>query len=69
MTRTRIAGTDAGHIRLYDDGPRKVFRCENCGVEISHTLPIALDDWVALSKLFLKQHKKCVKRAAGPGAA
>ena len=56
---TRIAGTDGDHIRLYDDGTRKTFRCERCGVEVSHTLPIPLDDWVALSKLFLWQHKKC----------
>lgn len=55
-----IAGSAKEHLFLVDTAPdEKTFRCTNCGVEVTIKLPIQLEYFVQLGKLFRKQHRKC----------
>ncbi len=39
--------------------------CERCGTKLQVATPISIDCYVALSKAFIREHKRCVEGAGG----
>ena len=47
-----------------DAEPRDHFHCWHCGERQGYELPMSIDEWVAMSRAFIKIHKRC---ASAPG--
>lgn len=50
---------------VIDSSKGGAFVCKRCGDQYAPAMPINIDDYLALSKSFVKRHKNCKEKSDG----